>query len=323
MSTFFLGPGQSPAPEDDALQAEAAELALAWQGRLPDAGQLAQLSARHGLALATAAFYQAVCRSLRHGPFVQQVNEQALIMTPGRRQLDLLVVPALFYQEKPQFGGDGRALAELATGRGHRVAIAPLLSRGSMMANAERLVRYVDQAVAAPFWLVSLSKGGGEVRLALQMHPSDPVWQKVAGWLNISGLVQGTPLVRRHQLTLQAFFRLAGVDPQTARELHPDYPAWRTPWQPPAHWQVISVVGVPLKHHIRQRNTRWRYTQLARHGPNDGMALLPDLVIPAGLVYPLWGADHFLQSPAVPLQMTQLLAYLEEEEQGSAGTVRL
>jgi hypothetical protein len=232
--------------------------------------------------------------------------------------LNLLVVPALFYQEKPQFGGDGRALAELAAARGHRVTVAPLLSRGSMMANAERLWRYVDKAIGAPLWLVSLSKGGGEVRLALQNHPSDPAWRKVGGWLNVSGLVQGTPLAQRHQLALQAFFRLAGVDPQTARELHPQYPVWRTTWQPPEHWRVISVVGVPLKGHIRQRNTRWRYTRLACYGPNDGMALLPDLVVKAGFVYPVWGADHFLQAPAVELHLARLLAYLEQLPPGGA-----
>ena len=108
MSAFFLHPGQSSAPDDANLQAAAAELALVWQGQLPSAEQLAQLTALHGLELATAAFYQAVRCSPRHGRFVRQVEEQARTATPSRAQLNLLVVPALFYQEKPQFGGDGR-----------------------------------------------------------------------------------------------------------------------------------------------------------------------------------------------------------------------
>jgi hypothetical protein len=279
---------------------------------LPGAGQLQQCAADNGLELATAAFYQAVLASSVHGQFCDQVNRISLSAGPARRALNLLIVPALFYEEKPQFGGDGRALAEIARARGHTVQLSPLLSRGSMASNAERLWRCVGQSSLASLWLVSLSKGSGEVRLVLQRHPGDPAWENICGWLNCSGLVRGTPLAQHYPLALRTFFQLAGVDAQTADELRPSHPNWQNPWRPPAHWCVINLFGVPLLRHIGQRTMRWRYTRLARLGPNDGMALLPDLLVEPGLCYPLWGADHFLQPPDAKARFARLLAYMEQ-----------
>jgi hypothetical protein len=255
-------------------------------------------------------FYRSVLNSSTHGAFVRQLD--SLCPEPVRQPTDLklLIVPALFYKERPEFGGDGRALAAIAEHCGFTVALAPLHSRGSIKENAQLIWQTIEQEESANLWLASLSKGSSEVRLALQSHPQHPALAKVRGWINVSGLVRGTPLAERYRLGMKAFFLLAGVDSRTADELHPRHFYWQTPFYPPPHLHVINLIGVPLRHHIRQRNMLWRYTRLARFGPNDGMAPLHDLLVEPGLLYPVWGADHFFQTPQVDSLLHKLFTYI-------------
>jgi hypothetical protein len=62
---------------------------------------------------------------------------------------------------------------------------------------------------------------------------------------------------------------------------------------------VINLIGVPLHAHVQQRSLFKRYGWMQALGPNDGMALLPDLLVEPGDTYPLWGADHYFRTPQV------------------------
>jgi hypothetical protein len=274
---------------------------------LPTTAQLQQWTAQVGLDQATVRYYQAVIASPLHRDLRAHLDNPAPCADPD---IKVIIAPALFYAERPEFGGDGRQVIETARRFGYAVERAPLLSRGSITANAERLWQQIEAEAKRPLWLVSLSIGGAAVRLALQQQPDHPAWRKVQGWINVSGLVAGTPLADGYGWAMRTFFLLAGVDPRTATELHPNYPPWQAAWQPPSHLRVINVIGVPLRHHLRQRNVRWRYARLARFGPNDGMAPLPALLVQPGWVYPIWGADHFLQTPAVQPVLAGLFAHL-------------
>jgi hypothetical protein len=282
----------------------------ALEGRLPTETELYGATSRIGLDLATMLFYRAVLESPVHGPFIHQVNRLPSKPAPALNRPKLLIAPALFYAERPEFGGDGRLLAEIAQAHRFLVAVAPVLSRGSITENAEHLWRTIEQEPGDNLWLVSLSKGGGEVRLMLQAHAGDPAIQKLRGWINISGLVRGTPLADHYQLGVRAFFLLAGVDSRAAAELQPGHAHWQKPLVLPPHVHVINVIGVPLRHHIRQRNMLWRYTRLARYGPNDGMAPLSNLLVQPGQIYPVWGTDHFFQTPQAQPLFHRLFAYI-------------
>jgi hypothetical protein len=288
---------------------ESQQVIAPFDGELPTTAQLQQWTTHAGLDGATERYYQAVITSPMHRTLRARLDDPAPGAHPGH-ETKVLIVPALFYQEHPEFGGDGRQVIETAQRFGYATACAPLLSRGSVAANAERLGRMIEAEAERPLWLVSLSIGGAAVRLALQQQPDHPAWRKVRGWINVSGLVAGTPLADRYWLGVRTFFLLAGVDPRTAAELHPHYAAWQATWQPPPHMRVINIIGVPLRRHLQQRNMRWRYARLARFGPNDGMAPLPDLLVQPGWVYPIWGADHFLQTADVQPVLDALFAHL-------------
>ena len=72
---------------------------------------------------------------------------------------------------------------------------------------------------------------------------------------------------------------------------------------------VINVVGFPLTFHLNG-TTRARHKQLAACGPNDGSTLLRDAIVEPGLVYPVWGADHYFRVPQASRLLYQLFPYL-------------
>jgi len=64
----------------------------------------------------------------------------------------------------------------------------------------------------------------------------------------------------------------------------------------PAHLRVVHIVGFPLACHLTSRLARRSYRRLAPLGPNDGGGiLLGDVTRLPGLIYPVWGADHYMR----------------------------
>jgi hypothetical protein len=81
----------------------------------------------------------------------------------------------------------------------------------------------------------------------------------------------------------------------------------------PSQVRVISVLGFPLSRHVRSRRSRRSHRRLSRYGPNDGATILSDCCCLPGLVLPVWGADHYLDSPYRPEQLLRaILQYLGE-----------
>ena len=58
---------------------------------------------------------------------------------------------------------------------------------------------------------------------------------------------------------------------------------------------VIHLLGFPLRQHLSNAIASRCHRQLARFGPNDGAMLLAEACALPGLIYPVWGADHYLR----------------------------
>ncbi len=303
------------------LLARAAEEAQALQGRVPDGKMLQELTQRQGVDLATAIYYQAILTSPVHGPFVRAIDAEvsAPLSTPSR--LHLVIVPALYYQELPQYGGDGQAIAAIAQACGLRVTVAPLLSKGSLSDNAAILWQTIC-GVEGEALLLSLSVGGGEVRLMLAEHAGAPELARLVGWINVCGLVRGVPLATQllgnplRRLHTRTICKVIGLDFNLVRELDPANPAWQGPVVMPPTLRVINLIGVPLHSHVQQRSLFKRYGWMQALGPNDGMSLLSDLLVEPGWIYPLWGADHYFRTPQVSPLCYRLFRYVRREWAG-------
>ena len=264
---------------------------------------LREISGREGIDFATALLYDRVVRSLEYGPLIARLESMPSSVGGGSRlEATVVIVPGAFYRDDPRSGADGRLVREAAVKFGYRAEFIPLASFGTFSVNARSISDWLARRPDEPVILVSLSKGGADVKMALLEPNASQAFRNVVAWINLSGLLQGTPLVtrifasRRRTLWYRLLFRLRGFDFRGVGELAPG-PAGRLDFdlRLPAHLQAIHVVGFPLARHMSNAFARRCFRRLKPLGPNDGSILLAEVFRLPGIVYPIWGADHYLR----------------------------
>lgn len=275
---------------------------------------LRDLTRDHGVDFGTALLYDRIRRSPRHGPFICEIDSIDPDLPPAQLSGKLLVAPAAFYREHPRFGGDGALIRQTGSLIGLQTQMLPVASTGSVSKNADAIAHLLSREPERSVILASLSKGGADVRIALEKHPR--IASKIRLWLNICGLVRGTPISNSLLGTrwwqrglLKGYLAYTRADAEFVSELAgtPGSLLGR-PLRIGENIRIINVVAFPLGEHLTG-NSIVRHQRLAHLGPNDGSTLLLDSIIESGLVYPVWGADHFLRTPAVPSLIHRLLVY--------------
>ncbi len=261
---------------------------------------------------ATTRFYEEIRASRVHGPFIREV-ESIQTTTEKLSMPRVLIVPAAFYVEYPQFGGDGQLVRQVASRLGIDAAVIPVPSLGSVTENAEVVSRVLATEGDGSVLLVSLSKGGADVRVALERTPE--LARKVRLWMQVGGLVRGTPLADRilgsrwRRWMMRAFLARYGASPDLLPELaHAPGSLLAAPFRAPDGLRVINVIACPLSSHLRG-GLRRRHRRLADRGPNDGSTLLRDAIVEPGLVYPVWGASHYFRHPRMEELLERLFAW--------------
>ena len=271
---------------------------------------------------ATEQLYRSVVESPLHGPFIRRVDELCDETDPPawNRDAVLAIVPGASYEENPRSGADGRLVREQAERIGCPTDLVPLSTTGSLRQNARILCDWLAARPERPVILASLSKGGPDVKTALAGPDAERAFRNVAAWVNLCGLLDGTPmadwLLSRSPgaVLLRLYHRLRGQSTEFLRELR-----YRpgSPLRLPAHIRLISIVGFPLREHLTNRAARRCHARLAPLGPNDGGLILADVCALPGLVYPIWGADHYLQPKRdVRVLVRAILRYLGETLDG-------
>jgi hypothetical protein len=285
---------------------------------------LQQLAARQGIDCATAWLYKQVRQSPIHGPFIERLETQPRTFgSPPPLPATLVIVPGAFYVEFPHTGADGQLLREEAARFGCRSELVPLPSFGSLADNARILCEWLSARPEEPVLLASLSKGGADVKTALARPEAADAFRNVICWINLSGLLQGTPLVDwLFASTLRTWwfrllFWLRGYNfriiPELARGSN-------TPLsfelRLPPHLKAIHVVGFPLVPHLSNPLARRCFRRAQHLGPNDGAGIiLADAARLPGLVYPVWGADHYLRPTGLDVReiARRIFQYLSDE----------
>src|SRR5258708_34838883 len=78
---------------------------------------------------------------------------------------------------------------------------------------------------------------------------------------------------------------------------------------------VLQFVGAPLSGDVAN-DVRRRYIELRKNGPNDGLTLLADELVPHGVTIIEPGLDHFYRDPDVDLKPLALANIVAEEVGG-------
>ncbi len=282
------------------------ELAKAWGDRLPSAQELAQVSRRWSPDVAALLLWRQVERRAAGDGLVadyrRALEHADALPQPLQGELFLLV-PGWLYRSDTSSGADLEAQARLLRAQGARVVRADTDENGTVAANAQRVVDAVRHAAAGSerITLVSASKGGAEVALALSWLARAGESDAVHAWVNIGGTLRGTPLadlalswpacwfVQAAVLNDGSFDALRSVATAASAER-------AAALQRPAPVRVVNLIGIPLSGQVSPRATLG-YRLLRGHGPNDGITALADALAPDASTIALPGVDHFFQRP--------------------------
>jgi hypothetical protein len=310
-------------PEFSAADLELLQQAADWpeQHALRDLDDrlLCDITRSKGVDFATALLYHAIRSSDDHGPFMRRMDE--ILRKPVRVgdnfNATLVIAPGAFYRERPNTGADGRAAAEL----GYRTHIIPTQSVGTSAVNGRIIHDWLRGCDEENVILCSLSKGGADVKMALALSGSQAAFRNVVAWINVGGTTSGSAMatwILGRPVLSRVYHALFWLRGQNFRFVHDIARRAGSPLDfklsAPAHLRILHVLGFPLRRHLRTRPTHRWHRRLSPYGPNDGATLLADSCSLPGLIFPVWGADHYLNTRQTPEQLlAALLCYLGEE----------
>lgn len=284
-------------------------------GELPDRRSLAAYNEEFGNELATAILYQAIVNSRANSDFIGSIDaipefDETFEPAVGGR---ILVVPAMYYLEHPELGSSGDIVVKVARSLGIEAEIVPVGSLASVRQNGE-IVADAIAASAERTVVFTISKGASDFRYALQ-HLSPELTNRVRAWVNISGTLHGSAYVDSmlegglKRFWFQGVCRAIGADFGCLDELRTTHAYWNEPMALPSTVEVLNVLPLSLLSHCHIKLAP-RYRKLAAIGPNDGVMLPHDSIHLPGLIYPLWGCDHFVRTPRIGTLLSRLIRYL-------------
>ncbi|MDP2707161.1 MAG: hypothetical protein Q8O70_06615, partial [Burkholderiales bacterium] len=233
----------------------------------------------------------------------------------------ILIVPGWDYEKSGHFTGANfaRPRARLEV-NGFVTKLIGISPTGSVEQNASTIataLRRVPTPVPRII-LVSASSGGPATALALGDRLTSADTCRVHAWVNIGGLLRGTPLFDSYRSGPRrwfgrAFAWLQGWEWDALESLGRERAGARfTELRLPEHLLVVNYIGIPLSGNISEL-ARDRYVGLREHGPNDGLTLIADALVPGQPTIPVLGLDHYLaQDPELDLKTLALALTLIE-----------
>lgn len=174
--------------------------------------------------------------------------------------------------------------------------------------------------------VVSTSKSGPEMLLALSDLASRGQAGAVVAWVNIGGVLRGTPLADWAMNPLARpfvkAFLLGGRSAEGLKSLTTERSEERVGWAKlPKKLLILNYIALPLSGQVSER-ARQGYAMLRSEGPNDGHTLIVDEILPGSASIVELGLDHYYDDPAIDLKtlaLTRTVIDILESEAASKG----
>jgi hypothetical protein len=285
--------------------------------KIPTREELTELTRKEGIDIATGVFYLSLFSDPANGAWIQKIEDQPVEKFTGTARGKVLIVPAMFYEEYPEVGGNGPQILEIARACGFKAEVIPTKSPGPLHRNVEIIYETIKSDPEGEIWLASMSRGGLEVRLVLEKYGADFPFHKMKGWINACGFPSGSSLVDINVSTWFGWFRwwvigkVVGCDIKHLVKMgENDYRGRSFPEVPPS-FKVINIVPFARPWHV-QMSLTGRFKTLAPLGPNDGIATTRSSMIGQYPTYPMWATDHFFRNEKVVPLLYKLFGVLRE-----------
>jgi hypothetical protein len=274
-------------------------------GSLPDRGELKRLSDEFSsdfaaLYLADQIAREPVNRRFRSA-FDQAYDYTRKALPEDRVRLpaaavdyEVLFVPTYLYKRFTFTGADFAAPRAALQRVGFTSHFVETNEDGAVEANADLVIAAIRAHAQSGRRLivVSASKSGPEVALALtRLGPAES--RHVAAWINTVGALQGSPMADERLAPELNFLvgkvDVAGRESITTARSRQRFDSFRIP----EHVLVVNYFGIPVSGSISFLARRG-FFPMHKHGPNDGVLLLSDMIFPGGVTLAELGSDHFL-----------------------------
>jgi len=291
--------------------------------RLPSSAELRDWSQLYSTDLAALVLVRQLSRQTQAQPLVRLFHEELSAVLNAQRSgnLDALVVdpdflilfvPGWLYKSDPTTGADFAKFRAQLSRHGARVFLIETGENLSVEENAKLIEAQILRLVASrqQLILVSGSKGGPEVALALSNLRDDPAGRQVKAWLNIGGLLHGTRLADAGLSWPTCWFVYFAVLPDRSfegiRSLSTAHSTTRlAAIQLPQDTLIVNYLGIPLSGQVSDQ-ARGGHSRLQMDGPNDGLTYLAEAIAPNSVTIPELGVDHYFRRSDIDLKSLAL-----------------
>jgi hypothetical protein len=224
----------------------------------------------------------------------------------------ILMAPGWLWRTQPETGADFARPRAVLRGMGLSSTLLETAESGTIEDNAAIIARGLAQhAQDADAILVSASKAGPEVGWALTRLEAAGTAHRVGAWVNIGGILQGSPLAdTATRWPLRWLVRVAALwEPWTYTSIR----SMRTApgrerfaqWHRPPHTAALNFLAVPFSGDV-SAGARDNHARMAALGPNDGLTLLADAIAPDSRTIVQLGVDHYYLDPEIDLKTAAL-----------------
>ncbi len=300
------------------------------QNALTDVERWRALSRRTSINFATATFRRMVTALPRNRQFGER-HARALTGASHMPQpmacYQLLTVAGWRYRSHPEHGADLESVGRLARALGMDHALIDTDEDGTVEANAAVIAARLRVQHRRPIVLFSVSKGSAEVALALDLVGRDPTNHpsRVAAWINVNGLIGGTPLADRLMSApaswlVAAVIAARGGSMQTIASMTTEERRnVRRRLRFPSDLLVVNYQAAPFTDAVGP-DALMGHWLLSDWGPNDGVSLLADALVADAITLLEPASDHFLRLADRDHRIEALLRATIEEARSAAGT---
>lgn len=303
------------------MDARIAALETRFASAAPTRDELAVIAREFSPDFATLFFIRSTSKdsssSERQAFFARFLSENAGV--PAASDISVIFVPGWFYKENGhETGSDFHRQLALFKQAGIEARLLEIGDNAAVEDNGAMIARELR---ALPkdgkrYVVVSASKSGPEVALALSQLTSNES-AGIAAWVNIGGAVGGSPLADDAGAGLKCSFvksilfakgysmdGLMSMKTELRRAVLRDAKI-------PSHIFVLNYVPAPMGADVTERG-RDGYEQMKVLGPNDGLVLLTDAIVPGGATVFEPGLDHFLVTDDIDVRTAALVAIVDD-----------
>lgn len=302
---YYLGSYLAGERSDSALDKRIDHVYQNANGSLPDRDQLKALSDSFSVDFAALYLADQITRipvNRRFRTVFDETYRHVLKAFPKNRlklpaaaaDYEILVVPIYLYKRLIGAGADLAAPRAALEKLGFTCHFVETQDDGPIEANADLVAAAIRSQARSGRRLIIISASKSSPEVALALTRLGPVQSgHVAAWINSAGVLQGTPLVDGF-LFQELKFLVGDIDEAGKESLAPAVSRERfNSFHVPQHVFVVNYLGIPLSGNVSFWARRG-FVSLSKYGPNDGISLLADMILPGRVTVADLGNDHFM-----------------------------